>query len=385
MKKYREVNISPRQLMTMTMFFTIGSGILIIPSAVTSVAKQDAWIACLVGLFMGITVLCLYNLLTKFYPQLNLVLMMETLFGKWLGKAVALLVVFTLFLTGPSPALYFTSNFVTTQIMPETPTQAINILFAVVIVMGVHLGIETIARSSELLILPFILLFISFVILILNQTQMENILPLMENGIKPIWPAATGFMSGVVLPHFCLLIFHSAAVNDTKQARKSLLLGTIIGGMAITLIVALGILVLGPDIIVNSMYSSYLLAQKINIGNFLQRIEVIMAIMWYTTLFFRIVIYMYFVAFGLTCIFNLRDYRPLVLPLGMILVAMAEIIYPNITYQHKWDGETWPAFMLLWGVLLPVIMLLTHFIRKLVAKRNTNNNNTNNTNSNETQ
>lgn len=368
MNKYSQANISSRQLTTLTTFFTIGSGILIVPSSVTSIAKQDAWIACLVGLSLGIAILSMYNLLTKFYPKLNLVQIMETLFGKWLGKTLALLVVITLFLTGPSPALYFTGNFVTTQIMPETPTQAINILFIVVIIMGVRLGVETLARSSELMFFPFIVLFISFVILILNQTQTENILPLMENGMRPIWPASLDFLATVLLPHISLLMIHSSAVKQPTEARRALLIGSIIGGLAITLIVALGLLVFGPNIISSSMYPSYLLAQKINIGNFLQRIEVIMGIMWYTTLFFRVSIYLYFSALGLTYIFNLRDYRPLVMPLGMILVSLSEIIYPNVSYQQSWDSTTWISYTVAVSVFLPFIMLMTHMIRNMGAK-----------------
>jgi len=366
MNKYLQSNISARQLTIMTVFFTIGSGILIVPSSVASLAKRDAWIACLVGLAIGIAILCIYNLLTKLYPKLNLVQMMEAIFGRWLGKAIAILVVVTLFLTGPATALYYTGNFVTTQIMPETPPQAINILFIVVIIMGVKLGLETIARSSELMFSPFMILFISFVILVLNQTQTKNILPIMENGMKPIWPAAMGFMATVLLPQFILLIFHSSSVEEPKQARRALLIGSTIGGLSTTIIVTLTILVFGSDVIATSMYPSYLLAQKINIGDFLQRIEVIMAIMWYTTLFFRVAIYLYFTAISLTYILNLRDYRSLVMPLGMILVGVSEITYPNVTFMQSWDSTTWVSYTVVLSVFLPIIMLFTHMFRNLV-------------------
>ncbi|MFD1267390.1 endospore germination permease [Paenibacillus motobuensis] len=381
MNKYSQSNISARQLTTLTVFFTIGSGILIVPSSVTAIARQDAWIACLVGIAIGILILCMFNLLTKLYPQLNLVQMMEAIFGKWLGKLVALSVVVSLFLTGPAPALYYTGNFITTQIMPETPTQAINILFIVVIIMGARLGLETIARSSELMFFPFVILFISFVILILNQTQTENILPLMEDGMRPIWSGSLDFMATVLLPHITLLIFHSSAVNKPKEARRALLIGSAMGGLAITLIVALSILVFGPDIITSSMYPSYLLAQKINIGNFLQRIEVIMGIMWYTTLFIRVAIYIFFTAISLTYIFNLRNYRPLVMPLGMILVSLSEIAYPNVSFQQSWDSTTWISYTMVLSVFLPIVMLLTYMIRNMATNGAIASNSSNSSNS----
>lgn len=60
---------------------------------------------------------------------MTLVEIIEALLGKWLGKTISLLLIVTLFLSGPASALYDVGNFLTTQIMPETPAQSVNILF----------------------------------------------------------------------------------------------------------------------------------------------------------------------------------------------------------------------------------------------------------------
>jgi spore germination protein KB len=83
------------------------------------------------------------------------------------------------FLGGPAAVLYDLGNFLTTQMMPETPMQAVNILFALIVFMGVRLGLETVARSAELLLPLFILLYTAFVVLIVSNIKLENAQPML--------------------------------------------------------------------------------------------------------------------------------------------------------------------------------------------------------------
>ncbi|MGW8959782.1 GerAB/ArcD/ProY family transporter [Paenibacillus sp. NPDC055715] len=366
----KQVKISGRQFMILTTLFTIGSAVLVIPSGMAFVAKQDAWIAALVGVGAGFFLVWIYNTIATLYPRMTLAEIIETLLGKWLGKTVSLLFIVTLFLSGPASVLYDVGNFLTTQIMPQTPAQSVNILFAVIVVMGAWLGIETFARSAELLFPFFILLYISLVILISPEIKLENVEPVLEAGIGPIWPAALSFISVLFLPHIVLLMIFPA-VNRIDKARKAFFNGSMFGGLMMALIVALSILVLGPDSTARSIFPSYSLAQKISIGSFLQRIEAIMAIMWFISLYFRITIYLYVIVLAIAQIFNLKDYRPLILPLGMILVVMSVVIYPNVPYQQKWDGTVWVSYTLSIGLFLPLLLLCIHGIRKLWSRKKT--------------
>lgn len=101
-----QVKISARQIMILTALFTIGSAILIVPSGMASVAKQDAWIAALVGVGAGLLILYMYSKIAGLYPEMTLIGIMETLLGKWLGKAVGLLFFITLFIM-PLHPFYF--------------------------------------------------------------------------------------------------------------------------------------------------------------------------------------------------------------------------------------------------------------------------------------
>lgn len=359
--------VSARQNTILTTLFTVGSAILIIPSGMASIAKQDAWIAALAGIAGGLLLVSLYNTLSRWYPQLTLIGIMEKLLGKWLGKAVSLAFVATWFVITPGATLYYLGNFLATQIVPETPMIAVNVLFILIVIMGVRVGIETIARSAELVFPWCMLLYFALVVLVMTQIEPKQALPVMESGPLPIGTAALSFVCTVFIPQFSLLLFLPPAMNRSREGRKGVLIGSLIGGTMLAVIVALTILVLGPEITARSIYPSYSLAKKINIGNFLQRIEAFMAILWFISLYFRVTLYLHGITSALAEILRLKDYRPLVLPLGMITVALSIINYPNVPFEQTWDMKTWIPYAITVGILLPLLLAVVHLIRKAVG------------------
>ncbi|WP_068783037.1 GerAB/ArcD/ProY family transporter [Paenibacillus phocaensis] len=361
--------ISARQTTILTTLFTVGSAILIIPSGMASSAKQDAWIAALAGIAGGLLLVALYNALSRWYPQSTLIGMMEQVLGKWLGRAVSLAFVMTWVVITPGATLYYLGNFLATQILPETPMIAVNVLFILIVVMGVRAGIETIARTAELLFPWCMLLYIALVVLVMTQIEPSKASPVMESGPWPIGSAALGFVCTVFIPQLSLLLFLPPAMNRSREGRKGMLFGSLTGGMMIAVIVTLSILVLGPEITARSIYPSYSLAKKINIGNFLQRIEAFMAILWFITLYFRETLYLYGVTSALAEILRLKDGRPLVLPLGMITVVLSIVNYPNVPFQQTWDTKTWIPYAITVGFLLPILLAVVHLIRKAKGRK----------------
>lgn len=99
-------------------------------------------------------------------------------------------------------------------------------------------------------------------LLLLSEVKLEQALPILEFGAAPLFPAGLSFASVVFFPHIILLMIYPASANHPEQAHKAVYIGTLIGSIMLVIIVALTILVLGPNITAESMYPSYLLAQK---------------------------------------------------------------------------------------------------------------------------
>lgn len=359
-----EVKISLRQVSILTAIFTIGSAILILPSRMADIAKQDAWIACLVGIAFGVVIIGVQWQLSKRYPETNVLTLSEKLLGKWVGKTFNLLFMVILFLGGPVSVLHEVGVFMTIQMLPETPIQAIIYLFGLMVILGVRLGLEVLARSAELLFPWFLLLFLSMGILLTPSIEWENTLPVLEFGVPPLIQAALSFISLAFLPNIVLMIIYPGSVNRSKETQKAVYIGCLIGSLVLFIMISLSILVLGPEITARNQYPSYMLAKTINIGNFLQRIEALMAIMWFITLFFRLSLYTYAIIFGISHVFNIKNFQPLVLPIGWIMVMVAVFIFPNVSYEDQFNEQTRVTYTIIYGFLFPLLLFGLHFVRK---------------------
>lgn len=352
----RENKISVRQFSVLAAFFTIGTAILIIPGGLAADAKQDAWIASIIGIGASLLVVMLYNALGKRIPNMSLVQFNESLFGKWAGKLVSLVLIFFSFI-GSATLLFYVGNFMTTQVMPETPIQFVNMLFFSIVVMGLRLGLETLARAAEIFFPWFVMLFFILFLFLTPEIEMQKLQPVLETGIKPILKAALSLVATASFTQIVLLMILPVHVTNPDKARKAYFLSILIGGLFIVLVTFLAISVLGVDTTTRNVYPSYALAKKISVGHFVERIESFMAGLWFMSIYFKITLYFYACTVGLAQTLNLKDYRPLCLPLGMIVVVYSLVVYPNVTYMAHWDSTTYIPYAISIGLVLPLIML----------------------------
>lgn len=357
------VKISIRQFTILTMFFTIGTTILVIPSSLAADAKQNAWIAAIVGWLLGIMIVYLYVSLGKLFPDLTLIDFLEHTLGKWFGKLVTLIFIFFSFV-GTSAVLYYMGNFMTTQVMPETPLAAFVLLFGGLVVIGLRLGLEVLARTSEILFPWFLVLFAISTLLLIPEIEIQKVLPIMEIGIRPTIRGALSFIGTASLPLVVYLMFFPSSLNHPKAAGKAFIIGTALGGIFIIIVTFMSISVLGADFTSRNMYPSYALAKKINIGNFIQRVEILMAGMWFMTIFFKTALYAYGFVTGIAQLCGLKDYRPLVLPCGMIFIAFSLIIYPNVVYMMDFDSTVYIPYVITVAFILPLFLLGIGLVRK---------------------
>ncbi len=353
--------ISSLQFGVLVFLYTIGSTILLSPSGLAGLAKQDAWIASILGVGIGGIFVLLYSSLGTLFPDITFVEYCERILGKWGGKIVSITFVFFCFI-GATTVLFHMGNFLTTQIMPETPIQIINILFTIIIIYGIRLGIEVFARAAEIF-LPWVILLLSLLFFSLfPEIEIKNIQPVFEGGFKPVFIGSLSLASVASLPCivFSMII---PSVSKINKVKKTFIISLYLGGFILILITFLCITVLGQDFTARSTFPSYVIAKKVRLGNFLERIEVIVAIIWFITIFYKILLYFYCCIIGTAQILGLKDFRSITLPFGMILVIYSLIVYPNTVYAAEWDTTIWIPFALTYGFFLPLLLFVVAKLR----------------------
>ena len=157
---HSQIKLSAAQFRILVIFYSLGDTILVVPGSLTADSKQEAWIPAILGVGVGVFLVWMYIKLSSLYPNKTLVELNEAILGKWLGKFVSFICRF--YSSFCSQVLFYVGSFLTTRIIIQTPMLAVHILFMGIVIVGVRLGIETIARCAEILfpwfVIPFLIL-----------------------------------------------------------------------------------------------------------------------------------------------------------------------------------------------------------------------------------
>ncbi|MCY9530353.1 MULTISPECIES: GerAB/ArcD/ProY family transporter [Paenibacillus] len=368
MGKGEQNNISVRQFTILVFLYSVGTAILVIPSSLAEEVKQDAWIASIISIGISMLLVKLYSIVAQHHPRMTLVEMIEKRLGKWLGTAISWFFVFFALITS-SELLNYMGFFMTTQILPNTPMIATNIIFAFIVVMGVRLGLEVLARSAEILFPYFILLLLILLLCIAPQIDIHKIQPIFESSMKPMIRATLLFSSIYLFPAVVFLMIYPSSTPEVSKATKAFYIGVLLAGIVLTIIIACTILVLGAETTSRQLYPSYALAKRIMVGTFFQHVEVVVAVMWFITIYFKMSMYFYVSCVGLSQTLRLHDYRILVYPLGLLLVIFSIIVHPSSVHYSDYNKTTWIPFVATFGILVPLLLLAVSIRHKRAQSR----------------
>ncbi|MBM7659871.1 spore germination protein KB [Bacillus mesophilus] len=361
------VYISPRQFSILTSLFVVGSAVLFIPTILVGAAKQDAWISGLLGILFGILLAWFYGNLSKIDPDKSYIQLCMFSFGKWGGGLIAILT-FTFHIILSCLLLFDIGDFLLTHILIGTPIEVIYYMFILaVVVYSTRLGIEPIARSAEIFFPWLFMLFILISLFLLPQIQGINILPVFEDGILPILNG-TYFFIGFPFVEMILLLMITPHIYDKTKITSSFINGVVLGSFILFVLVVMCILVLGPGFSMRNEFPIYVLGKKVSIGNFLERVEVIIAIIWFLSIYFKLTIVSYSFLVGLSQLLNMKDYRPLTFPFAVLIIPLTLLVIPSSIYLKEFSKHATTPYMIFIGFILP---LLVYMVSKWKKKNET--------------
>ncbi|WP_318507706.1 GerAB/ArcD/ProY family transporter [Bacillus sp. T3] len=239
-------SISILQASILIFIFITGSAVVI---GIGGEAKQDAWIAILIATFFGILLFRYYLFLMEMSNETNLFTLFDLCFGKWVGRALAIVYIFYFFYIAARVLRDFGELMVTT-IYKATPLEVVDILLMLVVAFILRKGMEVLARSSEIFI-PYILFFLLFIgigIWASGELDISFLEPVLGNGIMPvvktIFPDILGFPFGELIV-FTMLF---SSMTFKKKTNRILLCAVGVGGMTLVYTTIIQICTLGVSI-----------------------------------------------------------------------------------------------------------------------------------------
>ncbi|WP_191565445.1 GerAB/ArcD/ProY family transporter [Metabacillus idriensis] len=358
-----KVKISPFQMFSLIFLFEIGSAVVV---GLGVQAKQDAWIAILIGMLGGIVLFCIYYCLFRQYPDLPLTSYIPKVLGKMIGYPVAVFYILY-FIYIASRVLRDLGNLLFVSTLTQTPLWVINLLVIFIIIYANYLGIEPLARTGEIFyfLLIFCVLMCSFFIFSSGLAKTENLLPLLENGWKPViktaFPLTFTFPFGEMIVFTILMPY----LNRPHLNLKTGLFAMLLSGLILSYTTALNIAVLGTQKLETSIFPLLETVSKVNLGDFLQRLDAIVISMLVIGCFFKISVFTYAAVIGSASLFKKRK-NPAMVIVVCLLTLVASLLNAENIQEHIYIGlKIVPVYLHLpFQAGIPLLLLIIMLIRK---------------------
>jgi spore germination protein KB len=359
-----KAKISGYQLFVLVMLFEMGSAILFGPGAA---AKQDAWIAVLLGLISGLLLFLVYHRLFMFYPDITFTIYVQKITGNWIGRFIGFLYI-VYFIYQASRILRDFGELLVTTIYTNTPLLIINCLMVLTIIYAIHKGFEVIARVGELFfgIIYFMAIIGGGLIVFSGLIHLNNLQPMLENGWKPV--LTTVGSQTIYFPFGEMVVFTMLLpyLNDQKKARKICMSGMILSGINIIITVVVNIAALGVDLMLRTPFPLLSTISKIQIADFIERLDALFMLYLVIGGFFKITLYFYAAVLGTADLFQFKSHQKLSFPIGLIIIFASVTVASNYS-EHLKEGEKIIPFYLHlpFQIIIPFMLLLIAYLRNM--------------------
>lgn len=360
----KSAQISGIQLFMLIIGFTFGSTAILNPAAD---AYHDAWLSYLLGWVGGCISITVFCWISRLNPEKTLVEILKSQFGKVGGSIIAVFYIWY-FIHLAALVIRNFGEYMTTTSYTETPIIFIIICFIAVVVYGMKKGLEVMVRPSEILV-PVVIFFVLFLgVALIKKYNYANFLPFLEKGIKPILKSSFAvwtFPFGETVAFLMIFPF----LNQKKKLFKISFLAIVVAGFVIFLIVVRDLLVLGTGMMMPKRLifppntSAALISEKLQLQTLISANFLIGGGIKISVCLFAAVL-------GITQLFNLDDFKPLISPVAALAVALSIWVYPNIFEMLRWAAEVWPYYSIPFQIIFPLLLLIMSLIKYKKIKNN---------------
>ncbi len=358
--------INFKQLILLMVLSRIILTITYLPALLEPPKNQDIWISEALFFPLQLLLSVPVYLLWKKFPDKTIIQYSQTIAGK-AGKLVGILcILFIIHNTAISLAQF--SLFLTTAIMPETPLLFFIVSLALVCAYAVRNGIEVISRTSELFLPIVILAIIMVSLLLIKDMNLKVLTPVMEKGIFPVLQG--GFIYATRTPEVLGLAMLLPYLNERQKVKTIFIVSFALIAILFVLITIPILTVFGMEEASTRGFPFYGVIRQISVGDFLERIEIIHIGIWTLGNFIKVSLSYYLAVLGLGQLFNLKDYKPLALPAGTVIIPLSILVAPSIIELGEFlSYKIFNWYAMFFTFFIPSLLLLTAVIRKKGEKQ----------------
>jgi spore germination protein KB len=352
--------VSGKKMIILLSTFMLGSTIILGGSTVLG---QDSWVSVITGALWAFPLVIIYARIVQLYPNKNIYEICLDLFGNFFDKVIIFLFSWYALHLGALVLRNF-SEFIQISSKAETPQIIVLLSMMVVIFYLVKSGIKTMGRWSLIVFWVICLVvIISFIFSYTGADNFDNLLPFL-NHTPGEFLIDSFYLFSFPYAEVVLFLTFFNSLQRGESPYKVFLYALFIT-MIILLVVAIrNITLLGPEMLKNSFFPSYVATRLINVGKFLTKIEGIVMINFILLGITKTAVCLLATCKGITHLFDLKDYKAIAIPISFFMVALAMIVYPNVIEMLEFaERGYYCVYASLFQVIIPLLIWIVAEIK----------------------
>ncbi|MDD2435179.1 MAG: endospore germination permease [Bacilli bacterium] len=366
--------ISPFQIGIMGFFlgnaFFVGMGNL----NVIALVKQDAWISALMSIVICLIPLAIILYIINYQPDKNIIEKNKLIFGKWIGSIINIIMVLYIFIIFII-LIWATTNFAIIIYLTDTPRPFIILLFLLVIIYTVIKGIETIARTNEILFFITITIIVIIIIGLYQYSDFYNVKPIMKDGIFPIIKGSLLYLAYSFPPLITLLMIPKKMVKNEKLFNKSLIGGFVFSIILIALVFYINVSIITANLFDLYRMPAYYVLKKINIADYIDNVENFLSLHWIIPLFVTMTMCLYCVSEYIKQTFKIKKEKYInlsIIVIALIAGIISNYLFKNGIASYVFMNNWFPYSISLIILIMLIITAITIYIKKKKANQEKN-------------
>ncbi len=353
-----------REAVSIFVMYLLGSSLV---GAGSLSSSRDFWLSIVVAYAVTLPLALLYGRLMRLSPDKDLYDLQTELLGPVFGRVTSLLFTWFAFHLG-SMIIRNCTEFIQLDSLRLQPQYITAIPIGILAIWCVTSGRATLARWAAFMLPLFLTIVLVITLLSTKLWDLRNLLPFLDDGWKPVLRdarniAAFPFAEAVLLP----FILHP--LKESRKAEKLMVLSFTVTMLVYVFVMLRNILVLGTQYISMLYYPSYIAISLINIGDFLDRIEVLISTVFVIGAFVKITVCLYAASLGMSKVLSIGDSKSFAAPLGLLMIVLSQFVYQNIMDTSQFVAHYTPYYKIPFCVVLPVLIWLLAELRRLRQKR----------------
>lgn len=356
-----EGRITYKQLILLIFLSRIVTSLSFLPGLQEPPANQDLWLSDLLYFPIQLSLALPVYFLWKRFPDKTIIQYSQIIAGK-LGRLIGLLIIWY-FLHYTALTLVQYSLFLTSAVMEETPVIFFMLTLILVCAYAIRKGLEVIGRLAELFAPIIMITLILFFALEAKDMNLKLLTPVLEKGFFPVIQGS--FINASKTLEILGLAMLLPYLNNRQKVKSVFIFSFALASLYFVLLTLPVITMLGLEVAKSRSFPCFSVIRIINVGDFLNRIESIHMAICSLGAFIKISFQYYLTVLGLSQLLNLRDYKPLVLPIGTIIIPLGLLIGPSLVELQEFSSyKIFMGYSYFFILLIPSLLLLTAIIRK---------------------